>query len=222
MTRPNRKLASYVPIKPLATAILVFSLGAFSLESARAGVIAIYDFEDGTVQGWTSFNGSSSPANTTVVAFSGTHSILTSTNSAGAGGPSILLNGLFVPDEQYTITGEIRLTSGETATNANLTMKVTDPACGGGTCFETVGTFQVPVSALGFSMVGGAFDTDTTATGFLLFAQLIGPSNVQSFYLDDVVISDVGPVATPEPGAFLTISTGLALIAAARFRRHIC
>ena len=49
-----------------------------------------YDFEDGTAQGWGSFNGASTPTNSTAAAFSGTHSLLTNTNSSGASsGPSI-------------------------------------------------------------------------------------------------------------------------------------
>src|SRR5205085_2285799 len=60
--------------------------------AARAQVVASYDFEDGTAQGWTSFNGASVPANSTAAAQSGTHSLLTTTSSSGAGGPSIAVN----------------------------------------------------------------------------------------------------------------------------------
>ena len=113
-------------------------------------MIASFDFEDGSLRGWAAFSGSSSLVNTTAAAFSGTHSLLSTTSDTGAGGPGVSLSGLFVLNEQYTITGEIELTPGESATRANLTMKVTDPTCSGGTCFDTVGNFQVPIVVPGF------------------------------------------------------------------------
>ena len=97
-------------------------LAFFALRPAAAQVVAQYDFEDGTAQGWGSFNGASTPVSSTAAAFSGTHSLLTTTNSGGASsGPSITLTGL-TPGATYTITGQVRLTSGETATNANFTV----------------------------------------------------------------------------------------------------
>lgn len=120
-----------------------------------------------------------------------------------------------MPNEQYTITGEVELISGESATNANFTVKETDPACAGGTCFDTVGNFQVPVSPFAFSAIGGTFNTDSTETGLLLYAQLVGPTTVQSFYLDDVVITEVGAVSAPEPRLFLMMAAALVPIALA-------
>jgi endo-1,4-beta-xylanase len=73
----------------LSIAALSFAL--LSGGPARASMIASCDFEDGTVQGWTSFNNASAPFNSTAEAFSGTHSLLTSVNSSGGGGPSISL-----------------------------------------------------------------------------------------------------------------------------------
>ena len=110
--------------------------------------------------------------------------MLTSTSSGGAGGPAVSLTSLLVANELYTITGEIKLTSGESATNANFTMKVTDPTCPGGICFNTLGSSQA-VSSAAFAAIGGTFNTNSTETGFLLCAQLVGPSTA-SFYLDDV------------------------------------
>src|ERR1700736_27063 len=87
-----------------------------------AQVVAQYGFEDATARGWTSFNGASPPVNSTVAAHSGTQSLLTTTNSNGAGGPGIRLTNL-VPGASYQITGYVLLSSGEAATAANLTMQ---------------------------------------------------------------------------------------------------
>ena len=74
-----------------------------------------------------------------------------------------------------------------------------DPGCSGGTCFDTVGNFQVPVSDSAWAQIGGAYTISTTATTLTLYAQLIGPTSLQSFYLDDVVVTEIaGP-----PGSLL-------------------
>jgi len=158
---------------------------------ANAQVVATYDFEDGTTQGWSSFNNASIPVNSTITAFSGTHSLLTMTNSSGgSSGPALLLSGL-LPGATYQITGRIMLTTGEAATNANFTVQRQDPGCSGGTCYDTVGAYQVPVSDSGWAQLGGAYTISTTATSMVLYAQLVGPTTAQSFYLDDVVVTEI-------------------------------
>src|SRR5215475_584196 len=195
-----------VPV-PTYLALTVLFLSLLCPTVGRAQVIAQYDFEDGSTQGWTSFNGASAPANSTDVAQSGTHSLLTTTNSSGAGGPGIQLTNL-VPGASYQITAFVRLTSGTTATNANLTMKRSDasnPSCSGGTCFDTIGNFQVPVTDSGWAQVGGTYTVSTTETGLFLYAQLIGPTSAQSFYLDDVVINQIGaPPGGPQDNSGIT------------------
>jgi len=171
---------------------------------AAAQVVATYDFEDGTAQGWVSFNGASAPVNSTAAAESGTHSLLTTTNASGAGGPGIQLTNL-VPGATYQITGYVLLTSGEAATAANFTVQRNDPGCSGGTCYDTVGTYQVPVSGTAWAQIGGTYTVSTTATSLLLYAQLIGPTSAQSFYLDNVVIDEIaGPPGGPQDNSGLS------------------
>ena len=170
---------------------------------AGAQVAAQYDFEDGTAQGWSSFNNAAAPVNSTAAAFTGTHSLLTTTNSGGAGGPGILLSNL-VPGATYQITGHLMLTSGEAATAANFTVQRADSGCSGGTCYDTVGTYQVPVTDSGWAQIGGAYTVSTTATSLLLYAQLVGPTATQSFYLDNVVINEIaGPPGGPQDNSGL-------------------
>ena len=166
---------------------------------AAAQTVASYDFEDGSTQGWGSFNNATTPANSTAAAFSGTHSLLTTTNPSGtSSGPSIVLSGL-LPGATYQITGQLMLTSGEAAVAANFTVDRQDPGCSGGTCFDTVGAFQVPVSATSWAQIGGTYTVSTTATQLVLYAQLEGATTAQSFYLDDVVITEIaGPPGGPQ------------------------
>ncbi|HMG84304.1 MAG TPA: endo-1,4-beta-xylanase [Terracidiphilus sp.] len=186
--------------------VIAFSI--LCVAQTNAQTIATYSFEDGTAQGWTSFNGASVPINSTLLSEDGSHSLLTTTGATGQGGPSVNVGGVLQAGAKYTITGFVRLTNGESATNANLTIKRTDPSCSGGTCFDTVGTFQVPVNESGWAAIGGSYTVSTTETGVTLYAQLVGATTAQSFYLDDVVITQTAPPPGGTPVATFTWADG--------------
>ena len=160
----RRRSLSQNPKAFLAIAVFVFAI--LCVGNLNAQTVAAYDFEDGTAQGWTSFNGASTPVATTAAAQSGTHSLLTTTNSSGASsGPSRNLASVLQAGAKYTITGYVQLTSGETATNANFTIARNDPTCSGGTCFDTIGNFTVAVSDSGWAQIGGSYTVSATETG---------------------------------------------------------
>ena len=174
----------------------------------NAQVVATYSFDDGTADGWTSFNGASTPTATTTSAYNGSYSLLTTTGAGGTGGPSVSLNNVLLPGAKYTITGYVQLTTGESATNANFTIRRTDPSCSGGTCYDTVGAYQVGVSASGWAQIGGSYTVSATETAATLYAQLIGPTSAQSFYLDDVVITETAPPPAGTPLATYNFEDG--------------
>ena len=199
----NQRLSSQNQIAIVTRLLLVLAvLGATHL---GAQTVVTYNFDDGTADGWTSFDGASTPVATNAAAFSGSYSLLTTSNSSGQGGPSISVTSLLQPRAQYTITGYLMLTPGETATSANLTMQRNDPSCSGGVCFDTIGTFQVPVSSTGWVQIGGAYTVSATETGLTLYAQLVGPTGAQSFYLDQVVITET---VAPLPVTTYTFADG--------------
>jgi endo-1,4-beta-xylanase len=173
-----------------------------------AQTVATYGFEDGTADGWSSFNGASTPGATNAAAHGGSFSLLTTTSSSGAGGPSIPMSSVLQAGAKYTITGFVQLTAGETATNANFTIKRSDPSCSGGTCFDTVGAFQVSVNSSGWAQIGGSYTVSATETGLMLYAQLVGPTTAQSFYLDDVTITETAPPPGGTPVATYTFADG--------------
>jgi len=193
-------------ILPIATAAFLASAAMLALPASAQTLpqqVADYTFADGGVDGWTSFYDASAPTYSAAATEDpGTGSLLTTVNytsSGGGGGPALQLTGL-VPGATYTITGYVMLTSGEAASVANFTVQrqdAQDSACSGGTCYDTVGTYQVPVSATGWAQIGGTYTVSTTATSLLLYAQLspsTTPTTPQSFYLDDVVITETaGP-----------------------------
>jgi len=187
--------------------LIFLALLAISLP-LNAQTVSTYDFEDGTAEGWVSFFNASAPVATAAAAYSGSNSLLTSTSASGTGGPSISLNSVLLPGAQYTITGWVRLTTGETASNANFTVKRSDATCSGGACYDLIGNYTVAVSDSGWAQIGGTYTPATTETGLLLYAQLIGASSAQSFYLDDVVITETAPPPGGTPVATYTFSDG--------------
>jgi len=183
-------------------------LGAASLS---AQVVATYTFADGTADGWGSFNGASTPMASSAATYPGIssgYSLLTSTSSSGAGGPSISLNSTLLAGAQYTITGWVELSSGESASNANFTIKRSDPSCSGGTCYDTIGGYEVAVTDSGWAQIGGSYTVSASETGLLLYAQLVGATSAQSFYLADVVITETAPPPGGTPIASYTFADG--------------
>jgi endo-1,4-beta-xylanase len=187
---------------------LTIAVPFFASVASHAQVVATYDFESGNAQGWGSFYNASTPVSTTAAAYTGSSSLLTSTSSTGTGGPSIQLNSVLQPGAKYTITGYLRLTSGEGTANANFSIARTDPSCSGGTCYDTIGTYQVPVNDSSWVQIGGNFNASATETGVLLYAQLVGASSATSFYLDDVVITQTAPPPGGTPVATYTWADG--------------
>ena len=176
---------------------------------ASAQVTTTYTFADGTADGWVSFNGASTPLASSAAAYSGSSfSLLTTTNSSGAGGPSVSLHGVLLAGAQYTITGWVQLTGGEIPGNANFTIKRSDPSCSGGTCYDTVGSFEVAVSSSGWAQIGGSYTVSATETGLVLYAQLVGATSAQSFYLGNVVITETAPPPGGTPVASYTFADG--------------
>jgi endo-1,4-beta-xylanase len=83
-------------------------------------------------------------------------------------------------------------------------MKRSDPSCSGGTCYDTIGSYEVAVTNTGWAQIGGSYTVSTTETGVLLYAQLVGASSAVGFYLDDVVITETAP---PPGGATIASYT---------------
>lgn len=190
----------------VSLAVLVFAV--FVAQYAAAQTVATYGFEDGTAGGWSSFNGASTPTATNAAAYVGSYSLLTSTSASGSGGPAINVGNVLQAGAQYTITGYVKLTSGEIAGNANFTIRRSDPTCSGGACYDTIGAYQVGVTASGWAQIGGSYTASATETGLTLYAQLIGATSAQGFYLDQVVITQTAPPPGGTPVASYTFKDG--------------
>ena len=108
------------------------------------------------------------------------------------------------------ITAWARLADGAApaGTSANLTVKRSDRVCPKGTCFDTIGAFEVPVTDSGWSRIGGTYKVSVTETGLQLYAQIVGADAPTGFYLDDVVISETAPPPTAAPLAAYNFQDG--------------
>ena len=208
MFRTPRNFARASFSTRLAFALCALAVLLLSGKCAEAQTVATYSFEDGTADGWTSFNGASTPVATTAAAYAGSYSLLTTTGSGGAGGPSISVSSILQAGAKYTITGYVQLTSGESASNANFTIRRSDPSCSGGTCYDTIGSYEVPIADSGWAQIGGTYTVSATETALTLYAQLVGASTAQSFYLDDVVITETAPPPGGTPVAAYTFADG--------------
>src|SRR5208283_353128 len=187
---------------------LTLALLLLAVAPACAQTVASWGFEDGAADGWGSFYNASTPVASSVAAHTGTYSLLTSTSATGTGGPSISLNSVLEAGAQYTITGWVQLANGQSASNANFTIRRSDSSCSGGTCYDTIGGYQIAVSASGWAQIGGSYTVSTTETGLLLYAQLVGATTAVPFYLDDVVITQTAPPPGGTPVASYTFSDG--------------
>ncbi len=192
---------------PSLAAILLLSTALL-----HAQVVQTYAFNDGTADGWSSFNGASTPTASSAETYGASaYSLLTATNTGGAGGPSINVTGILQAGAKYTITGYVRLLAGEPATNANFTIKSTDAtacASGGGTCYTPAGNYTTAINDSGWTQIGGSYTVSATETGLTLYAQLVGASTQQSFYLADVVITQTAPPPGGTPVASYTWKDG--------------
>ena len=193
----------------LAAALVVAGMMALmSAQTLRAQTVATYNFDDGTADGWVSFNGASTPTATTAAAYTGQYSLMTTTGASGQGGPSISLSGVLQAGAQYTITGYVELASGSTASNANFTIRRSDPGCSGGICYDTVGAYETGVTSGSWVQIGGSYTVSATETGLTLYAQLVGAKTAETIYLDDVVITETAPPPGGTPVASYNFSDG--------------
>ena len=84
MLQPSRTLSNGLSwnwlVIPRVLAVIL-SLGAGGI---HAQTVATYSFEDGTADGWSSFNGASTPVASNAAAHAGSYSLLTTTGATGA------------------------------------------------------------------------------------------------------------------------------------------
>jgi endo-1,4-beta-xylanase len=163
--------------------------GAPSVESVTSALTGSIqsDFEDGTTQGWGPF-GSPTVANSTDVAFSGTHSLLTTGRTSGFMGPSLGLTGQLTAGATYHVSLQARLHAGESPTTLKVTMMRT--LTDGSSAFDTV-VASTNATADGWVQLAGNYSFTTAANGLILYVE--SASATASYYIDAFSLTQAAP-----------------------------
>src|SRR5579871_3000453 len=164
-----------------------------SVTSALTGTIS-NDFEDGTTQGWFPF-GSPTVANSTVVANTGTHSLLTTNRTSGFMGPGTSLTGQLSAGASYHVSVAARLVTGTTQTNLKVTV-MRSFADGTSTFESAVPDTQVTDQAWVTLQGNYSFASSTNASGSALSGIILyveSDSATASYYIDTFSLAQAAP-----------------------------
>jgi endo-1,4-beta-xylanase len=154
----------------------------------------VADFEDGGNDGWIPRGSGVSLTNSTVVANTGTHSLLTSGRTSGFMGPSIDLTSQLTQGATYQVSVSARLVTGTPATTVNLTVQRT-PATGS-TAFDSI-KFQAAITDSAWVTLSGTYSFTTPVKDLLLYVE--SASATASYYIDTFSVTLLAPPPGP-PG----------------------
>ncbi|MBN1813374.1 MAG: endo-1,4-beta-xylanase [Anaerolineae bacterium] len=170
-------------------------------------VIALYNFDDDTTQGW----GPHGPITVTTQVVSDTfrsspNSLLTTGRSAGWHGAEVDVTSLLVPGVTYEISGCVRLVSGEPASRLHISMQST-------VLTDTTYTWIVRSAVDGvtdaeWTCLHGQYSAGTVDE-LILYVESNDAAATVEFYLDDVTILSPPqpPIQTDIPSVYETYST---------------
>jgi endo-1,4-beta-xylanase len=176
-----------------ASATESYYIDTFSLTQAAPPPLS-YDFEDGKSDGWFPF-GSPTVANSTDVAFTGTHSLKITNRTASFMGPGLNLQTLLTKGATYQVTLSVRLVAGQPASTILATVARTPT--GGTTAFDSVASSKSNVTDQAWVTMTGIYSFATDNSGLIFFVQT--SSGNASFYIDTVSFTQVAPPPGP-PG----------------------
>ncbi|HEU5469553.1 MAG TPA: endo-1,4-beta-xylanase [Actinophytocola sp.] len=145
-------------------------------------VVAGYDFEDGTSQGWFG-RGSAIVAATPDAANSGTHGLRTTGRTESWNGPSVELAPVLVTGAGYVISLRARLVAGTAPATLQLTMQ--RQPVGGSTAFDFIANGAV--TDAGFVELRGAYTVPTESAQLQLYVETSDAT--AAFDIDDVTVT---------------------------------
>ena len=198
MTLTSTEKTSAICSKSIAAIACLLVL--FLASPLRAQVVATYDFEDGTAQGWSPFG---SPTLTNAMSpvsdpDGGSHALLVTNRTSGFMGPSIDLVKVhnIVAGATYQISAYVLLTAPD-ASNPTATISTKLTSCASAGTFANIAT-SGPLSNTAWTKVQGTLTFSNQPgppSSLVLYIQ--SSSATDSFYIDDVVITEVAPPPDP-------------------------
>ncbi|HMB25038.1 MAG TPA: endo-1,4-beta-xylanase, partial [Anaerolineales bacterium] len=148
--------------------------------------IIVYDFEDGTTQGWGP-RGGASVSLTTDTAHSGSNSLLVSNRSENWHGITIDVMGLLKPDTTYEVGGFVKLAAGAPASRVVITMQRTPT--GGETKYEWIApSAEDGITDADWVELKGEYTFSGEVSELLLYLES-PDAELVDFYVDDITIS---------------------------------
>ncbi|MBN2389990.1 MAG: endo-1,4-beta-xylanase [Anaerolineae bacterium] len=157
-------------------------------------VVFIYDYEDGTSQGWYARGVATTEiAVVTDTVHTADYALQVTGRSDGYHGPALNVLNLLEVGATYQISGCIRLAEGLGPFRTNFALQYT---IGESSSYPWLGSDDATTSDA-WSCVTGSFKYTTEADGLTLYAECSDAN--ASFYIDDVVIVMTEPPSTEPP-----------------------
>jgi endo-1,4-beta-xylanase len=162
--------------------------------AADPTLVASYDFEDGTTQGWFG-RGTAAVAATTDSAHGGTHSLRTTGRTATWNGPSVELAGKLLTGATYAISVQARMVPGTPAGTLQLTMQRQPSAAGSSTAFDFITNGAVTDAA--WVELRGSYTVPTDSSQLQPYVET---SDATAAYdIDDVTVVMTAPPPNGPP-----------------------
>ena len=187
-------LIAYVEAPSDATAsyyIDTFSVSATSggctVPPDNSGIFS--DFEDGTVQGWSTRFNLNTVTNTTADAHTGSHSLLVTGRTLGFEGPARDITGKMCNGQQYWVEAWVKMAPGQPTTTVNLSLQYTDAT--GTLHFPGVATATVDSNAW-VRLKAKPYTFSGAYTNLQIYLQTFN-NPTASFYTDDVKVQFLPP-----------------------------
>jgi endo-1,4-beta-xylanase len=191
-------VASLILYVESASATASYYIDTFSLSQVTQ---FSYDFEDGSTQGWGAF-GPPTVANSTDIAFTGTHSLKTTARTGSFNGPSLNVKGLLTQGATYQVTLSVRLVAGQPTSTLQATVQRTPT--GGSQAFDNVATANNVTDQAWVTMTG-VYSYATPVSVLTFYVQT--SSGTSSFYIDAVSFTQLAPPPGPPPNTTGASST---------------
>ncbi|WP_438435163.1 endo-1,4-beta-xylanase [Gorillibacterium sp. sgz500922] len=180
--------------------------GGTALADSSPPVVASYDFEGGTAQGWSQLGSGSVQAvgQPEYAPFEGKYSLLTSGRTDAWNAPSLGVTSLLKAGAVYTISAEVKAVAAEDAGKAAITIKRTDSEKKD----EYKQVAAAAVNEQGWVKLEGTY-TYETAANLLLYIE--NDVKTARYLIDDVRIVETTPPPANPGGGTPSPGTGSAL-----------
>lgn len=193
-------------VKKLGLSALVFSLIGSSLAFSAFGAVTeseietlaasataayVYDFEDGTAQGWTSRIGVETVEVSNALAHTGNYSLYTDGRKHSYGGPSLDVTGKLQPETLYSVSAWVRLGADQPDTSLRISLQRNYQQ---ETSYDTIAP-NTNITAGAWVKLSGNYELTNEADALSIYVE--SAEGLASFYVDDVELTPVTETEIP-------------------------